>query len=299
MRLSPKLLKNRFLTSITSLCFVSLALPGVLGATGNKIVTEKQLPSPNESDLIRIVPVKPTPESEAVETRIVFPQARDMQTKNPLDVQIRLEGYPLRTYSQFPRAKEVMNYNKTGQSLHVVVDNEPYFAENEAIVDALDSAMDYYDQMLEFDLPMDLSPGMHTLRIFPARSYGESLKGDGCFVARAFNFRSKTPLMDIDLTQPYLTANQPQGELLYDPKKPVLLDFYITNVLLSRDGYKVRVTIDNTIQRIIIDWVPYYMYGLKPGNHKIKLELLDPENKVVPGMFNTVERQFYLRNGNR
>ncbi len=272
------------------LWILSFALAGMAYAA------ERQAPpAPNESDEIRIVPVKPTPDPEIVETRVVFPQMRDIQTKNPVDVQIRLDGYPLRTYSQFPRAREVLNYNKEGQTLHIVVDNEPYFPENEAIVDALDNAMDYYDQVLEFQIPFDLSPGMHILRVFPARSFGESVKSDGAFTARTFFFRTKTPTLDVDLSQPYLTANQPQGDYKYDPKKPILLDFYLTNVLLSRDGYKVRVTIDKTVQRIVTQWIPYYIYGLKQGNHMIRLELLNEQNQVAPGMFNTVERSFTLK----
>lgn len=267
----------------------------MIAVTGTAYTAEQQGPPANETDEIRIVPVKQTPDPEIVETRVVFPQTRDIQTRNPVDVQIRVDGYPLRTYSQFPRAREVMNYNKEGQSLHIVVDNEPYFAENEAVVDALDNAMDYYDQVLEFDIPYDLSPGMHILRVFPARSYGESIKSDGAFTARAFYFRTKTPNLDVDLSKPYLTANQPQGTLKYDPKKPVLFDFYLTNVLLSRDGYKIRVTIDKTVQRIVTQWIPFYIYGLKQGDHTIKLELLTEQNKVAPGLFNTVERNFTLR----
>lgn len=265
-----------------------LALSGIISAAELEELT------PNKTE-IRLVPVDPTPESDNTETRVVFPQTRDIQTRNPVDVQIRLEGYPLRTYTQFPRAREVANYNEEGQSLHIVVDNYPYFARNEAIVDALDNALDYYDQMLEFDLPMDLSPGMHVLRIFPARSYGESLKSDGAFVARIFYVQQQSPKLDIDLSQPYLTANQPQGTYKYDAKKPILLDFYLTNVLLSKDGYKVRVTLDGKILRILSQWAPYYVYGLSRGDHKIKLELLNEQNRVVPGMFNTVERKFTLK----
>jgi hypothetical protein len=72
----------------------------------------------------------------------------------------------------------------------------------------------------------------------------------------------------------------------------VLLDFYITNCQLSKDGYKVRLTIDGSDQRILTNWVPYYLYGLSKGKHRIKLELLDEKNKVVPGAYATVERTF-------
>ena len=102
---------------------------------------------------------------------------------------------------------------------------------------------------------------------------------------------------NIDLSQPYLTYNAPQGEYPYNSKRPqpILLDFYITNCELSKDGYKVRLTIDNDVKRNLISWQPYYIYGLAPGTHKIRLELLDPQNSKVSGQFNDVQRTFTIR----
>lgn len=256
--------------------------------------TEQDTPKPNPSD-IRIVAVIPTPESAGVKTRIIFPESKDFIKSNPVRVQIRVDGFPLRTYSQFARAKEVLNYTEEGQSLHIIVDNQPYFIKNEAIVNSLQEVDIYYEQALEFNLPMELSPGQHLLRVFPARSYGESLKAPGCFDTRLFYVDSKTPLIDITLNKPYLTYNQPQGHCKYQKDKPLLLDFYISNTQLSSDGYKVRLTLDRSIVRILTKWVPYYIYGLKEGNHTCKIELLDETNKVVPGPFNAIEREFCIR----
>ncbi len=255
----------------------------------------QQEPLPNPSD-IRVVPVDPTPEGDEVRTKIIFPEDGDFEKSNPVKVQIRLDGFPLRTFSQFPRSREVLNYNKEGQSLHVIIDDRPYFIENEAQISALEDQDVYYKQVLEFDIPFKLKPGQHTMRVFPARSYGESLKGDGCFAVREFFVNSKTPLSGVDLNKPYLTYNQPQEDCNYEKNKPILLDFYISNTQLSPDGYKVRLTIDNTVQRTIVKWTPYYVYGLKAGTHTFKLELLNETNKVVPGPFNTVERSFCIRN---
>lgn len=255
---------------------------------------EQDEPLSNPSD-VRVVAVEPTPEGNQVETKIVHPRNNDMERSNPVDVLIRLDGYPLRTYSQFPRAREVVNYNKAGQSLHVFIDNEPYFPENEAIVNALQDQDIYYEQVLDFKIPFKLKPGQHLLRVFPARSYGESLKGDGCFAMRLFYVSSQEPKLDFDPNGPFLTFNQPQGELTYNKSKPVLLDFYITNAQLSRDGYKVRLTIDNAIQRILSRWIPYYIYGLNKGHHTFKLELLNKTNDVVPGMTNSVTRTIVLK----
>jgi len=257
----------------------------------NAAYNQDPVPNPTE---IRVLSVDPTPEGEEVEIKLLYPLARSVE-KNPVGVQIRLNGFPLRTYSQFPRAKEVLNYNKEGQSLHIIIDNDPYFAVNEGVISALQPPDHYYEQNLEFNIPYTLKPGQHIMRIFPARSYGESLKGTGCFEARVFYVGAKTPTLDVDLNQPYLTYNQPQGEIKYDKNKPILVDFYLTNIKLSRDGYKVRLTIDGNVGRILTKWAPYYVYGLKPGQHTFKLELLNEANKVVPGLFNSVERVITLK----
>lgn len=273
-----------------SLLAISFICSGYLDAA------EQMVPTPNPGD-IRVVPVDPTPEGESIELRTMFPKKEEMQKGNSVDVQMRLDGFPLRTTSQFPRATEIMrstNADRDGQSVHVVIDNEPYFIENEAIINSLEDTEDYFEQLLEFDIPWKLEPGMHMIRAFPTRSYGESLKGDGCFTSCTFYVKKKKPVLDVDLSKPYLTYNEPQGHYQYDATKPLLLDFYLTNILLSRDGYKVRLTVDGSTQRVLTKWIPYYVYGLGAGQHTIKLELLDEQNRAVKGLFNTIERIIQL-----
>ncbi len=69
----------------------------------------------------------------------------------------------------------------------------------------------------------------------------------------------------------------------------------MTNCRLTPDGYKVKLFVDGKQEGILTRWVPYYIYGLKPGKHKVRLVLIDPENKKVPGRFNDVERAFYIK----
>ena len=138
---------------------------------------------------------------------------------------------------------------------------------------------------------------MHVIRAYPCRSYHESIKSANAFTASIFYFQEKKDNPKVDLSAPYLTYNFPQGDIPYNEKKPkpVLLDFYLTHCTLSKDGYKVRLTIDGNIQRQLTTWQPYYIYGLKKGMHKIRLELLDPKNKRVAGLFNDVERTITLK----
>ncbi|MGC1878436.1 MAG: hypothetical protein WA347_07805 [Rhabdochlamydiaceae bacterium] len=251
---------------------------------------------PSNPKGLRIVPVDPTPDPDHVETRILYPKENEIKTSSPVKGQIRLEGIALGVDTEQPRKKEIWN-DPEGQSLHIIIDNQPSFSVNEALIDALDDVENYFDQTADFEIPFKLQPGMHVLRAFPVRSYNESIKSDKAFAATVFYYQEKKGNSSVDLSEPYLTYNEPQGQYDYDSKnlKPLLLDFYITNCELSKDGYKIRLTIDNDNQRILTTWQPYYIYGLKKGQHRIRLELLDSQNNYVSGLFNDVTRTIVLK----
>lgn len=254
-----------------------------------------EAPTPNSKG-IQMIPVDPTPDPNEVETKILYPKKGEVRTASPVRGQIRLEGIALGVDTDQPRKKEVWNDPK-GQSLHIFIDNQPYFAVNEALIDALDDIEEYYDQTADFEIPFKLQPGMHVIRAFPVRSYNESVKSERAFAVSTFYFQEKKDHPQIDLSTPYLTYNEPQGEYDYNAKtpQPILLDFYVTNCQLSKDGYKVRLTIDNETQRILTSWQPYYIYGLKKGVHRIRLELLDPQNNSVSGLFNDITRNIVIK----
>ncbi len=236
---------------------------------------------------IRVVGVEPTPEGDHIETHIVFPKDGEVEGGSPVAIQVFLEGYPLGTDSDFPRRHEISN-DKSGQSLHVVIDNYPYFELNEAFVTSIDDSEEYYDQILEFDIPFELSPGKHVIRAFPARSFGESLKDEGTMGVSIFYYGEATETPGMDIDQPFLTYNEPQGTYIYSKKAPILLDFLLTNAMPSPDGYKIRLTIDGKTVRNLVSVGPYFVYGLSLGKHTIRLELLDADNSKVPGVFNDV-----------
>ena len=241
---------------------------------------------------IRVVPMKPTPEPDEVEVRFAFPLQGEVKNANPVRIQLRLEAYPIGFASDFPRAREIRDSNE-GQALRIIVDGKKPFDINEAIDDVAENEEIDFDQILEATIPFDLREGTHILRAFPIRSFGESLKGPSSFAAMYFYFEKAQSKPSIDLSQPYLTYNVPEGE--YKSSEPILLDFYLSNTQLSQDGYKVRLTIDGSDKRILTEWIPYFIYGLKKGSHKIKLELLDPHNKVLSPLFNDLEHTIYLK----
>lgn len=272
------------------ICFMSICIANDFDRSNQFLLIGSHSTLP-----LQIVPLRRSPASNAIEIRIVFPKEYALERSSPIRSQLRLIGFPLgvKTRSSgLPALKESPN----GQTVRVIVDNEPHFSLTLGAEGSEDANLDVYRKRLNFKLPNDLTQGEHVLRVYPVFSYGESIKLPNNFDVSTFYKGSRKPVIRQDLSKPYLTYNEPQGEyILKNLNDPILLDFYISNCTLAREAYKVRVTIDNEVIGKLYQWTPYLIYGLKPGEHTIKLELLDPSNDKVPGLFNEVERTIQIK----
>ena len=251
-------------------------------------------PEMESQEKIRVLPVQRTPESNSIALSISMPQNGELKAKNPVWVQFRLDGYPLGAGSPSDRVREVA-LSKAGQTVHVIIDNHPYFEVNEPSVDPFNEDGYYYDTSYKFEIPYKLGEGMHTIRMFPARSYGEGLKNEGTFQSVYFYVGSKTGKPEVDFSGPYLTYNEPGEGISLKEAQPVLLDFYIKNCELSSDGYKILLTLDGNTKRTLTHWQPYYIYGLTKGKHQIRLQLVDSSGQVVGGSFNDIQRTIQVK----
>lgn len=243
---------------------------------------------------IQLVPVDPTPQPDCAFVRIQTPHDEKIVTAKNLWTSIRMRGYPLGYMSDFLRKNELPN-SKLGQSIHIIVDDKPYFAYSGPSADPFIEQGDYFQEIYRIAVRFPLEDGMHTLRVFPARSYGEGLKTLECFDAITFYINEKKIDWAKSLRRPFLTYNEPSHHLTYVEGRPVLVDFYASNCELSKDGYKVRMTIDETHQRLLPELRPYFIYGLGKGNHTIRLELVDAKSEPVPGGYNDITRSFSVR----
>ncbi len=237
---------------------------------------------------IRVQPVSPTPESVTVAVVMSYPKINQI-VKNPVWLQFRVDGFALGADSVSDRIDELAN-SDMGQTLHVTIDDMPYFPVNGPAIDPFREEGYFYDTSYKIKVPKNLSSGQHIIRVLPARSFGESLKGERTFFVSSIYVGDSDHRQNIDLSKPYLTYNEPSNNFYLVETKPVLLDFYISNCTLTTDGYKVRLTVDGKLQRNLTSWQPYYIYGLRKGNHTVRLELLDRNDKLVPGPFNDVTR---------
>ena len=239
---------------------------------------------------LQLEPMKKSPTPNAIQLRIVFPKENEMETKQPIRSQIRVIGYPLgvKTHQQ---GLPPLRQDPQGQTVRVVIDNEPYFAVDLDAEDSYNANLDVYRKTLNFPIPAGLKEGEHTMRAYTALSFGETIKKNNNFAVSTFYIGEKTPTIKQDLSKPYLTYNEPQGSYtLKSANDPILLDFYISNCSLGKELYKVKVVIDGDDVATVTEWTPQLIYGLKKGKHTVKLTLVSPNNERVVGDFNEVER---------
>jgi hypothetical protein len=166
-----------------------------------------------------------------------------------------------------------------GQHIHFILDNEPYIAH-------------YSTDPFVFK---NVAPGPHAIRAFPSRPWHESVKQETAFSMVQFYVKEKTGTYPLDPTKEMLVYSRPKGE--YSLSKPpvgqpvegIMLDFFAPNVVIGKDLFAARVTVDGIRKFRIEDWQPFYVQGLGVGSHTFKLELLQ-EGRPVESNFNTTER---------
>jgi hypothetical protein len=220
--------------------------------------------------------------------RIVSPRPDEVLTDDSVSVTVDLSRFDVAVptpgdvdkglaYSKSDPANMLTPF---GQHVHVIVDNEPYMA--------------CYMKGMPFAIPKRLAPGMHTLRVFPSRSWHESVKQAGCFAMETFYVKSKSG-DPVDWKKPFLTYSRPKGEYSGAGAKQIMVDFYVSNCELGKGKYTAKIEVDGTTQATADAWQPYLITGLEPGQHKVKVTLVAPDGKPVEGAWNSTERTITVK----
>ena len=170
-----------------------------------------------------------------------------------------------------------------GQHIHFILDNQPYEAH-------------YSTEAFIFK---NVAPGAHVIRAFPGRPWHESVKQDSAFSMVQFYVVEKGTESAVDATLPMLVYSRPKGEYLISkpphgqPQDGILVDFFLQNVELGKDGYVARLVVGGATKDIE-SWQPFYVKGLRPGIYTFRLELLK-DGKPVEGNFNSTERTILIK----
>lgn len=190
-----------------------------------------------------------------------------------------VQNYELGTQTEGAGSNGLANSGK-GQHIHFIVDNSPYSAHYEPAFST--------DKLKEH--------GNHVVLAFLSRSYHESVKNMGTPAMSYFLDQFQTADANseqVDLSTAHMFYSRPKGTYSGKDIEKVLLDFFLVNVDLSPDGYKVKATI-NGEEFTITEWQPYVIEGLSAGEATISLELVDAEGNTVDSPFNPVTRTVTL-----
>ncbi len=249
---------------------IALATFGCKNKTPQKEDTQNQADSSAVTSKYKLTPFEPSYD---------FPDAKieKMTYKNGKFTFV-IGGTTYKLGVQTPDAPQKMCANSAeGQHIHLIVDNEPYAAK--------------YTPEFEYDIP----DGEHYLLAFLSRSYHESIKRPEASVARKVTIKNKSIVKEEPIQEPMLFYSRPKGNYTGKAEtEKVMLDFYLVNVGLSADGYKVKVNINGEQDFIVDSWQPYYIEGLPMGDNRITLTLIDKDGNTVNTPLNPVERTFTL-----
>jgi hypothetical protein len=170
--------------------------------------------------------------------------------------------------------------------VHLILDNRPY----KAIYDPKAPVT-----LNELTGGEAIAEGQHVLVAFPSRANHESVKTkDALFVTQFFvGKKGETP---VDLKKPLLIYSRPKGEYKGAMASHIIIDFQIANTELGADKNHVNVTvtgpgIDSDLKSKVTDFgTPLYLDNAQNGSYTIKEELVDKDDKLVAGPWNSTTR---------
>lgn len=237
-----------------------------------KETTETETSQEEMKGKISIEPLTPT--SPAYNDAVLELSAHNVKEDGSVEFQFNVENYELGVQTSDADNKGLANSGK-GQHIHFIDNNDPYSAHYEA------------------EFTKELEAGNHVILAFLSRSYHESVKAATASVVKQIQI-GETDAEPVNLDQPIMFYSRPKGTYKGEDTKNILLDFYLHNVNLSKDGYKVRATI-NGQEFTLTQWLPYVIKGAPMGELTVKLELLDAEGNWVDAPFNPAERTVKLK----
>lgn len=155
--------------------------------------------------------------------------------------------------------------SQKGQHIHYILNNSPYLAKYEPSFKA------------------ELNEGNNVVLAFLSRSYHESIKNGSAFILKNFPVGNVESAFDINA--PHLFYSRPKGEYAGKDTEKILVDFYLVNSDLQKDGNKVKLTINDT-EFMIDQWAPYFVEGLPEGDNTFRIVLVDAAGNAIDGPFN-------------
>jgi len=272
MNYNPKL-KNKTFAKMKKLTL----LVGIVFLLNACISTEKKSEEAKEEKkdenplTITKAPASPA-YADAVLT-LVEPLPEKVSSEDSVNFEFVVSNYELGAQTEGAAERGIANSGK-GQHIHLIINNGPYSA--------------HYDPKFK----KKMEPGNYTILAFLSRSYHESVKNTNAFITKQLTVGDVEP-ETVDFAAQHLFYSRPKGTYKGADTKKLMLDFYLLNNTLSKDGNKVKATI-NGKEFIIEEWAPFYIENAPLGELTVSLELIDKDGNYIEGPFNKVTRTVTL-----
>ena len=225
-----------------------------------------------ETSEINVYPAPPSPTYEGASLTLEALPA-DLDTGD-INFNFNVSNYELGVQTEDAATRGIANSGK-GQHIHFILNNGPYSAHYEP------------------SFSKNFKEGNYVLLAFLSRSYHESVKNEQSSVITSFTVGSPAEELDFDPNGQHLFFSRPKGTYSGADTEKVMLDFFLYNTSISADGNKVKLTV-NEETFMLEEWVPYYIEGLEKGVVTLKIELVDNQGNLIPGPFNSTERNVTL-----
>jgi hypothetical protein len=199
------------------------------------------------------------------------------------------ESIPLDKAQDFEVRLEVKDWPvvEGGPHVHLVLDNKPYKPIHEAKETLRLGQIAPLSEIVE---------GQHVLVAFPSDEAHVSVKPDKARAGHALVsfWVGKPGQPSFRAGDPTLVFSRPKGTYNGDATGSILLDFYLLNTELSEARSRVRATITPPTGEpktvTTTSWTPFAIHNLPNGETRVRLELLDKDERPVPGPWNRTER---------
>lgn len=205
----------------------------------------------------------------SIKLKIVSPEMNAIVEDSQIEVKFELENFEVRS---------------GGPHLHYVLDNG--------------MIREHFDGAEPIRLS-SLSNGTHVVAIFPVTSWHESWKDEGSLALVQFHVQEESPYLPVDLKQPILIFNMPQGTVKKWKDRWVLFDFLVANVeIVEADtqmtDYRVRYYLDGA-KGLAEYHESRFWLNIENGLHKIEVQLVDKKGQFASnGKWNWISRTFRI-----
>ena len=135
--------------------------------------------------------------------------------------------------------------------------------------------------------------GAHALRAIAVGKDHVSYKSTKSVDVVNFYVEEKGPSALIDNSKPMLLLNLPSGSYESSQQDSVVLDFWLSNAKLGLYDYKIGYSLDG-FEGTLPLWKTSVISELSNGKHKLILDLIDPNGKIVLGNLNHTVRTFVV-----